>query len=179
MTPSERADAARNRRSVLDAAQALFTERGLETTVRDIAAAAGVGAGTVGRHFATKEALYTAVFEDRVDALLDEAEALIESGDPNGFETLFGLIVQAGQANRGLSQALANDGFDLSAATSGDRDVMARLDVLLQRARAARLVRADVVIADVKRMVTLCAGAADAAASARLQQIVLAGLVPA
>ena len=61
-----RADARRNRARVLEAARAVFAEEGLAVPLDEIAARAGVGAGTVYRHFPTKEALFEAVVTDRI-----------------------------------------------------------------------------------------------------------------
>ena len=77
--PPERADAARNRRRVLDAAAALFAERGVEAvSMDDIVAAAGVGKGTLYRRFGDKSGLATALLDDRERAL----QAAILSGPP-------------------------------------------------------------------------------------------------
>ena len=65
-----RADAARNRERVLVAAREAFARRGLDVPIDEIARAAGVGAGTVHRHFPTKETLYTAVLAVLVALLL-------------------------------------------------------------------------------------------------------------
>ncbi|NKY08614.1 helix-turn-helix transcriptional regulator, partial [Cellulomonas hominis] len=61
-----RADAARNRQRVLDAARALYTTRGLDEPMEQIARAAGVGVGTVYRHFPDRAALVRAVIADRL-----------------------------------------------------------------------------------------------------------------
>lgn len=77
--PAERADAARNRRRVLDAAAALFAERGVEAvTMDDVVAAAGVGKGTLYRRFGDKSGLATALLDDRERAL----QAAILTGPP-------------------------------------------------------------------------------------------------
>jgi len=77
--PVERADAARNRRRVLDAAAALFAERGVEgVTMDDVVAAAGVGKGTLYRRFGDKSGLATALLDDRERAL----QSAILSGPP-------------------------------------------------------------------------------------------------
>jgi len=73
-----RADAARNRARVLDAARTAFAEVGLDVGVEEIARRAGVGKGTLYRRFPTKEALVRAIFEDildEIDVLVREAEA--------------------------------------------------------------------------------------------------------
>ena len=72
-----RADAARNRARVLDAARTAFAEAGLDVGVEEIARRAGVGKGTLYRRFPTKEALVRAIFED----ILDEIDRLVAEAD--------------------------------------------------------------------------------------------------
>ena len=77
-----RADARRNRDRVLEAARAAFGAEGSDVSLDEIARRAGVGAGTVYRHFATKEALFEAVVFDRIGELVEEARALSDDPDP-------------------------------------------------------------------------------------------------
>ena len=79
-----RADAARNRDKVLRAAREAFAELGYGVPLDEIAARAGVGPGTVYRHFPAKEALFEAVVTSRVEDLLSDARARADSGDPGG-----------------------------------------------------------------------------------------------
>ena len=72
-----RADAARNRARVLEVAYETFAAEGLSVPIDEIARRAGVGAGTVYRHFPTKEDLYRAVVEDRIGNIVDEGRALL------------------------------------------------------------------------------------------------------
>ena len=71
-----RKDAERNRQRILAAAAEVFTERGLEATLDDVARHAGVGVGTVYRRFPDKAALADALFEERIDALVELATAM-------------------------------------------------------------------------------------------------------
>jgi AcrR family transcriptional regulator len=68
---AERADKARNRARILAAASAAFAERGIETQMDDVAARAGLGVGTLYRHFATKEALMVALLERKFEQILE------------------------------------------------------------------------------------------------------------
>src|SRR3984885_11076494 len=77
-----RADARRNRERVLEAARAAFGAEGSDVSLDEIARRAGVGAGTVYRHFATKEALFEAVVFDRIAELVEEARTLSKDPDP-------------------------------------------------------------------------------------------------
>ena len=77
-----RADARRNRDRVLEAARTAFAAEGSDVPLDEIARRAGVGAGTVYRHFATKEALFEAVVFDRIGELVEEARALSDDPDP-------------------------------------------------------------------------------------------------
>ncbi|WP_156670863.1 helix-turn-helix domain-containing protein, partial [Mycobacterium sp. E136] len=85
-----RADALRNRARVLEVAYDAFATDGLSVPIDEIARRAGVGAGTVYRHFPTKVDLYRAVVENRIDSLVAEGRALTE-GVPPG-EALFVLL---------------------------------------------------------------------------------------
>lgn len=75
----QRADARRNREALLDAAAAAFVASGVEAPVRDIAAKAGVGTGTIYRHFPTRADLVVAVYRHQVDACADAGPALLAS----------------------------------------------------------------------------------------------------
>ena len=77
-----RADAARNRARLLETATACFAERGVETSLDDIAKAAGVGIGTLYRHFPTREDLVLAVYGAQIDALDERSRELATSDDP-------------------------------------------------------------------------------------------------
>ncbi len=76
-----RADARRNRERVLETAFNAFATEGLSVSVHEIARRAGVGTGTVSRHFPTKEALFEAVFVSRVERLVAMAGQLSEAED--------------------------------------------------------------------------------------------------
>ena len=77
-----RADAARNRARVLDVAYETFAAEGVAVPIDEIARRAGVGAGTVYRHFPTKEALFQAVIEDRVRSIVADGRGAAGAEDP-------------------------------------------------------------------------------------------------
>ncbi|WP_230421334.1 TetR/AcrR family transcriptional regulator [Actinomadura soli] len=153
----QRADARRNRDRILQAAFEAFAADGRLVPLDEIARRAGVGAGTVYRNFATKEALFKAVVTDRVDRIIDEARALV-AADDDPAEAFYGFliwVIERAMFNHGLCDALAMDmgTFDES---GKDAEFTAALDVLLRRAQAAGAVRPDVSVRDVR---TLLVGA--------------------
>lgn len=79
---SSRSDAVRNRRLLLDAAAKTFAERGVEVSIAEIAQCAGVGKGTVFRHFSSKEELLAAIMLGMLDELVDTATELLTADDP-------------------------------------------------------------------------------------------------
>src|SRR5271156_1993990 len=77
-----RADAAKNRERILEAAEATFTAEGVSAPIDAVAERAGVGVGTVYRHFPTKEALFEAIVITRLDALIEITRQLAELDEP-------------------------------------------------------------------------------------------------
>ena len=77
-----RADAQRNRERILEAANEVFGEQGLQATLDEVAARAGVGVGTVYRRFADREALVNALFENRIEELIEITERAERNPDP-------------------------------------------------------------------------------------------------
>jgi AcrR family transcriptional regulator len=177
-----RADAQRNRVRVLEAAVAAFASEGLSVPVAEIARRAGVGTGTVSRHFPTKESLYEAIVLSRVEEIVDHAHQLTATRDPAvAFFEFFAYVVEQAATNRGLAEALSGGGFDIEAAASRtEHDLEGVERGLLARAQTAGEVRADVTNADVKALVVGCLARerqpADPAARQRMIAIVCAGL---
>lgn len=178
-----RADARRNRARVLEAAIAAFAAEGLSVPIHEIARRAGVGTGTVSRHFPTKEALYAAIVHDRVGRLVEQARALKATEDPGkAFFDFFSIMVTHFAANLGLADALAGAGFNVEAAAAGSKhDVIGAMRQLLTRAQKAGAVRKDIEPGEVKAlMVACCRGpqSADADARRRMIAVVCQGLRP-
>jgi AcrR family transcriptional regulator len=170
-----RADARRNRAQVLRTAAEIFASEGLSVPVHEIARRAGVGTGTVSRHFATKEDLFAAVLLGRMAELTEHADGLAAAEDPGtAFFALFTTLIHEGAAHRGLAEALAGAGFyvDAAAAEAGC-DVSGRLRDMLAAAQQAGAVRADVSYADVKALMTGCLAGGD---SDRVIAVVCQGL---
>src|SRR3954469_5037471 len=113
-----RADAARNRARVLEVAYETFAAEGLAVPIDEIARRAGVGAGTVYRHFPTKEDLYRAVVEDRIGSLVESSRALLTSEGPGDalFTFLRSMVLDWGATDQGLVDALAGVGIDINTA---------------------------------------------------------------
>jgi len=153
-----RADAERNRRRVLEVARETFAAEGLAVPVAEIARRAGVGTGTVSRHFPTKDSLYEAIVRHLVAGIVEQARELASTRDPGtAFFEFFGLMVELVAANRGLAQALSGDGFDVEAVVfEPEHDLRAVEDALLSAAQEAGAVRPDVSRADVKALLVGC-----------------------
>ena len=140
-----RADAARNRERLLNAAKAVFSAGGAEASLEAVARQAGVGIGTLYRHFPTREALFEAVYRREVDELATMAEWLSETVSPDdALRRWVRANVEFVATKKGMAAALALAAHnkDLTA-YSFDRLTHA-LAGLLERARAAGAVRAHV-----------------------------------
>ncbi|MFC6885623.1 MULTISPECIES: TetR/AcrR family transcriptional regulator [Actinomadura] len=175
-----RADAARNRAKVLEAAGAVFAERGPSASTEEVARRAGVGAGTVFRHFPTKEALLEAVLVALLEDHAREARARIEHDDPGAaFFGFFTRVVERAATKNALSGALADAGIDPRQATGEAGAALKRaLGTLLERAQAAGAVRADVTLAEVLALLAGMSHAAGHGGDGRALEIVFDGLRP-
>ena len=153
-----RADARRNRAKVLQVAYEVFAAEGLGVPIDEIARRAGVGAGTVYRHFPTKEALYRAIVVDRVEHLVATARELAATQAPGeAFYAFFDLMTTEGATDKGLADALAGEGIDLGdVMPEHERAFKDALGELLKLAQAAGTVRPDVTVADVKTLMVGC-----------------------
>jgi AcrR family transcriptional regulator len=153
--PPLRADARRNRDLILAAADAAFADEGLAVPVDEIARRAGVGAGTLYRHFPTKEALFEAVLVAHMDGLARYGQSLVDSDRPD--EALFefvGRLASEAASKRNLIDALSGAGHDIKATSSESKAALEEtLQHLLSRAQRAGLVRNDVQPADLMGLV--------------------------
>lgn len=147
-----RADARRNREKILAAATAAFRESGLDTQVEDIARRAGVGVGTVYRHFPTKEALVTALAEDHFERLADIVEeALAQDGDP--WEVFASAIWRAAEPAAGdlaWCEIIAGAPSHVGMGPAGKQRLNAASDALIRRAQEAGQIRADAGVTDLQ-----------------------------
>jgi AcrR family transcriptional regulator len=179
-----RADAVRNRARVLQAAEEVFTANGESASTEEIARAAGVGIGTVFRHFPTKEDLLQAVVVGRMRDLADAAAGLAGSADPATALAIFlRQAVERGETKRALADLLSAAGRDVRDATAdARRDLRAALAVLLRNAQQAGAVRRDLRVDDVMALLAGASRAVEVAATAasrnRVLTVILAGISP-
>jgi AcrR family transcriptional regulator len=180
-----RTDAVKNRQRILDAAEEVFAAEGVAVPIDAVAERAGLGVGTLYRHFPNKEALFEAIVMDRITQLVATAKEF-ELAE-NAGQALFSFLQQfARQASskRDLFEALGSAGIDLKARCAElFEDLMRSVDVLLSRAVAVGAVRGDVPANEVvSLMVGTCHAAGDSGVSeaglGRMVAVVLDGLRP-
>ncbi len=147
-----RADARRNREKVVAAAAAAFAESGLEAQMEDIARRAGVGVGTVYRHFPTKETLVEALAAAHFERLAAIAEAALEDpGEP--WEVFAAAIWRSAHAAAGdvaWCELIGGHPSAAQAASHGQMRLAAAMTTLIARAQAARVMREDATLEDVR-----------------------------
>jgi len=154
-----RADSVRNRERVLEAAKAVFSAGGPDASLEAVARTAGVGIGTLYRHFPTREALFEAVYRHEVEQLAELAETL--KTEPAPVEALRRWLranVEFVATKKGMSTALALEAHSSSElfAYSSDRLTKA-VGGLLDRAIAAGEIRADISPEDLLRaLIGMC-----------------------
>ena len=147
-TPTVRADAARNRESLLAAAEQEFAERGLSASVADIARRAGVAKGTVFRHFATKEDLIASIVCAHIAALTEAARRLSDAADP-GTALLEFLTIAADQRQQHDLTFLQSASESDPRVTEVRDELHSALGTLVGRAHQSGAIRSDVTETDV------------------------------
>lgn len=180
-----RTDARRNRERLLVAAEAAFAEEGTDASLDDVARRAGVGVGTVYRHFPSRQALLEGILELRLDALLARAQDLHQAefaGD--ALSTWIRAFARHAASYRGLAGSMAatilNENSELAPLC---RDVVEAGGRLLVRAQRSGEVRADVEVADLVTIINAVAATAERAKEhpqrvERFLALVLDGLRP-
>lgn len=172
--PKLRADAQRNRTAVLDAAAEIFVEAGVDVPVERIAERAGVGMGTVYRHFPSKEALFEAVMADRLTQVAEEIEQGLGSAERGGIAGLIRRLADEVGLKRMLLDRLTDEGVGFSAQ---DMPAMGQLlDAVDRAARMARDrgdLRADVTLDD---FLAVTVAVAQSPAGDRLIELAIEGL---
>jgi AcrR family transcriptional regulator len=181
---AQRADARANRARILDVAEEVFGRGGESASTEEVARLAGVGIGTVFRHFPTKAALLEAVLARRFGRLREQAEALLDAADPGeAFLGFFRFLVADAPAKIGIGQALLDAGGDGGEADQASAELRRAFGALLQRAQQAGAIRDD---AELPEVYALLVGVSRAAArehpgeqvTARMLTIVFDGLAP-
>jgi AcrR family transcriptional regulator len=157
-----RADATRNRQRLLEVAQQVFASEGLAVPIDEIARRAGLGVGTLYRHFPTKEALFEAIVVGRMEQLVQEARAGAKGTDPGAaFFGFLSRMVEEGSAKKDFLTALAGTGIDLDRIAAIKQRMKRAVAILVERAQSAGAVRTDVGAGDVLTLVMGTVGAAD------------------
>jgi AcrR family transcriptional regulator len=157
-----RADARRNRARLVEAARELFGEAGIEAAgMNDVARRAGVGPGTLWRHFPNKEALVAEVVGESLDALAALADELCGAAPPDALRMWAAALLGHITRYRGLATSLATASGDPLAGrcTATER----AFEKLVEHVRAQERLRAGVTATDVMRLTTAVAWAAEAA----------------
>jgi AcrR family transcriptional regulator len=158
-----RADAQRNRARLLAAAEAVFAAEGISVPVDLIAEKAGVGVGTLYRHFPTKEKLFEAILIGRIDDIVNDARARLCAEDPGAaFFGFLGHLVEESTSKRDLIQALLGAGVEIELAVADSKkNLEEAVTQLLGVAQTAGAVRNDVSSAVVLSLVGVTCMAAD------------------
>jgi AcrR family transcriptional regulator len=149
-----RTDALRNRENLLAAAKAVFSLGGPEASLEAVARRAGVGIGTLYRHFPTREALYEAVYRREVEQLADLAEQLktVDVAPVEALRQWLHANVEFVATKKGMAAALALAAHGSSELTAYSLERLTKaVGMLLERAVAAGEIRADVGPEDLLR----------------------------
>jgi AcrR family transcriptional regulator len=180
-----RRDAERNRQRILEAAAEVFTERGLEVSLDEVARHAGVGVGTVYRRFPTKEDLIEALFISRIEDVAALAEHAAEAADPwAGLVTFMIGAAEMMAENRGLRQMMMYSSYGRDKTRYARQRNAPLVTKLVRRAQAAGQLRADLEPTDIPFTVFVLTDAAQFAREAspeiwrRYLTLVLDGLRP-
>jgi len=174
-----RADAAKNRERILEAAEATFTAEGVAAPIDAVAQRAGVGVGTVYRHFPTKEALFEAIVTARLDDLCEKTRELAAGDAPD--EAVFSFLREFGRqasAKQDLFDAMDAAGIDIKSTCAASVDELTRgIDLLLAQAKAAGAVRDDVATGEVMALIVgACHSKQDDLVCQRMVEIVCDGI---
>lgn len=147
-----RADARRNRERILESALAAFAENGPGAQIDDVARHAGVGVGTIYRHFPTKEALLTELARQKFRLFADRAREALDAGE-EPFAALEGLMRQnaaTAAEDVGLQYAIASAGEETwTQAHAEHEELIALTAELIERARRTGTIRPDIDAMDI------------------------------
>ena len=174
----QRADARANRDKLVAAARELFTERGTSAPLEDIAERAGVGIGTLYRHFPTRKALLEAVYVDEVEAMAQSAADLAGLPPWEALSQWLHRYVGFAATKRALNEALMETDPNSDVLLTCRTAITTAGTTLVERAQQAGIVRPDAQFVDVVRMVGAIAlvPTEDDAQKQRLLDLALDGL---
>ena len=179
---SRRADAVRNRTSILEAARRLVAEQGTEVAMGEIARAAGVAVGTLYRHFPNKTDLLAAVVNEYVEALADDAQdawARVEAGRSDAAQELLGFLERAlemisrSHAAKTVARAL---GAEVEYAEPETRATEA-LGRLIEEGRASGRLRSDLAVSDLYVLMVFYPGDGSLEVRRRWLELIRPGLL--
>jgi AcrR family transcriptional regulator len=175
-----RADSVRNREILLEAAKAGFTEVGSGVSLEEVARRAGVGIGTLYRHFPTRDALISAVYQRELQQIADAADQLLATQAPgDALHQWMRLFVSYIGTKKLIAAALSPSTLSDLYAKSGSR-ILDCIALLTERARSAGDIRAEVEPGDVLRgLIGLTYGNTDPdwqASALRLVDMLMAGM---
>jgi AcrR family transcriptional regulator len=149
----KRADALRNYEKLVAAARAVFGETGTSAPLEDVAERAGVGIGTLYRHFPTRQALLEAVYVDEVEAIAQAAHELSTKPPWDALAEWLRRYVGFAGTKRALIDALLDTAPDSAVLDSCRTAILDGGTTLLTRAQEAGVARPDANVADVLRLV--------------------------
>ena len=177
-----RADAARNRSAIVEAARAVFAEQGLDAPYDEIARRSGTGNATLYRRFPKRGDLVAAVFADRMTEHLEAVQAGLADDDAwRGFASYIQTAAAMQARDRGIADLVTMDVAAAPAIEELRSRAFAGLVRLVERAQAAGVLRADFTTEDVVLLLMANAGLVERAhgiraeASARLIHVLLDG----
>jgi AcrR family transcriptional regulator len=149
----QRADARANHDKLVAAARALFTEKGTSAPLEEVAERAGVGIGTLYRHFPTRQALLEAVYVDEVEAMARAATELEELPPWDALSQWLHQYVGFAATKRALNEALMETDPNSNVLLTCRTAIVGAGTALVERAQTAGVVRNDTTFPDIVRMV--------------------------
>jgi AcrR family transcriptional regulator len=153
--PGLRADAARNRERILAAAREMLGSGDERLQMNSIARSAGVGVGTVYRHFADRQELIEGLAAAALQSLTDEVRAAVEEADAAaGFERMLSAALDAQLCDAALAAVLSDSEPACALALNLTAELKASIGELVERARAAGAIRDDIGAEDIRRLVS-------------------------
>ena len=148
-----RADARRNYERLVAAARVVFTETGTSAPLEDVAEQAGVGIGTLYRHFPTRQALLEAVYLEQVQAIAAAADELAGLEPWEALSTWLRQYVGFAGTKKALAEALLETDPDSTVLLACRTAILAAGNALVERAQEAGVVRPDTAFTDIGRMI--------------------------